>query len=251
MNVDVRARLSLAVALVAGLAAFTWPLFFSPGSALAPAQAPIVFALVLALVLAVVMSELAGGQLDAKALAMLGVLAAVGTVLRPLSAGTAGLELVFFLLIVGGRVFGPSFGFALGTVTMIGSALITGGVGPWLPHQMLAAGLVGLCAGRLPRATGRAELALLTAYGVVSAFVFGWLMDFSWWPFVLGGHTQISFDPTAGPLENLHRFVLYNLATSMGWNVGRALTNAVLVLVLGTPLLRLLRRTARRARFEG
>lgn len=239
-------RPTLVVAGVVGLAAFVWPLFASPDSAVSPAQAPIVFALVLPLVLAVVMSELVGGRLDATALAMLGVLAAVGMVLRPLSAGTAGLELVFFLLIVGGRVFGPGFGFALGAVTMFGSALLTAGVGPWLPHQMLAAGFVGLFAGRLPRAAGRTELALLVAYGAVSAFVFGWLMDLAFWPFVLGGRTQLSFDPHAGPLTNLHRFALYNLATSMGWNVGRALTNAVLLLVLGAPLLRLLRRTARR-----
>jgi energy-coupling factor transport system substrate-specific component len=133
---------------------------------------------------------------------------------------------------------------------MFGSALLTAGVGPWLPHQMLAAGFVGLFAGRLPRAAGRAELALLVAYGTVSAFVFGWLMDLAFWPFVLGGQTQLSFDPHAGPLANLHRFALYNLATSMGWNVGRALTNAALLVVLGAPLLRLLRRTARRASFS-
>ncbi len=35
----------------------------------------------------------------------------------------------------------------------------------------------------------------------------------------------------------------------MGWNLGRALTNAVLILLLGAPLLRLLRRAARRAVF--
>ena len=245
-----RASAALLVGLVAGVAAFAWPLLVSPSSALAPAQAPILFALVLPLVLAVIMSELAGGRLEVKALAVLGVLAAVGTVLRPLSAGTAGLELVFFLMILGGRVFGPGFGFALGALTMFSSALLTSGVGPWLPHQMLAAGFVGLFAGWLPAARGKAELALLAGYGVVSAFVYGWLMDFAFWPFLLGGQTGLSFDPSAGPLDNLHRFALYNLATSMGWNLGRAATNAVLVALVGTPLLRLLRRTARRAGFE-
>lgn len=245
-----RAAATLWIAFVVGVAAFVWPLFISPDSSVLPAQAPILFALVLPLVLAIVLSELAGGRLEVKALAMLGVLAAVGTILRPLSAGTAGLELVFFLMILGGRVFGPGFGFAVGVITMFSSALLTSGVGPWLPHQMIAAGFVGLFAGMLPRATGRAELALLAGYGFVSAFVYGWLMDFAFWPFILGGQTQLSFDAAAGPLENLHRFFLYNLATSMGWNLGRALTNAVLVLVIGTPLLRLLRRSARTAGFE-
>ena len=246
------ARLSLAlgVALAVGLAAFSWPLFLRPESGIPPALAPMVFALVLPIVLAVVLAELAGGRLDVKALAMLGVLAAVGTVLRPLGAGTAGIELVFFLLILAGRVFGAGFGFALGAITLFTSALITSGVGPWLPYQMLAAGFVGLFAGLLPRASGRVELAWLIGYGTISAFVYGWLMDFSFWPFALGDGTQLSFDPSASPLENLHRFVLFNLATSMGWNLGRALTNALAIALVGPALLRLLRRAARQAHFE-
>ena len=245
-----RSNVALLVALATGLVAFGWPLFASPSSTMSPQQAPLVFALVLPLVLAVVLAELAGGRLDVKALAMLGVLAAVGSVLRPLSAGTAGLDLVFFLLILAGRVFGSGFGFALGAVTLFTSALLTGGVGPWLPYQMLAAGFVGLLAAWLPVARGRWEIAVLTAYGAVSAFAYGWLMDFAFWPFALGGQTELSFDAAAGIAENLHRFVLFNLATSMGWNLGRAVTNAVLIIVLGSGLLRVLRRAARRACLE-
>lgn len=238
------------VAIGIGLVAFGWPLFLSPDSSVSAVQAPILFAIVLPLVLAIVLSEIAGGGMDAKTLAMLGVLAAVGTILRPLSAGTAGFELIYFVIILAGRVFGTGFGFALGAITMFSSALITSGVGPWLPFQMLAAGLVGLFAGFLPRASGRTELVLLACYGMISAFAYGWAMDFSFWPFGIGPDTQLSFDPGLGPLGNLHRFVLYNIATSMGWNLGRALTNAVLILLLGGPLLRLLRRSARRANFE-
>ena len=84
------------------------------------------------------LAELTSGGLDAKAVAMLGVLAAVGAALRPLGAGAGGIETVFFLLVLAGRVFGPGFGFVLGSTTLFASALITGGVGPWLPFQMLA-----------------------------------------------------------------------------------------------------------------
>ncbi|MGV8908384.1 MAG: ECF transporter S component [Propionicimonas sp.] len=244
-----RVSLALVVAVVAGAVAFGWPLFLRPESSISPVQAPIMFALVLPMVLAIVLSELAGGRLDVKALAMLGVLAAVGTILRPLSAGTAGFELIFFLIILAGRVFGAGFGFALGAITLFTSALITSGVGPWLPYQMLAAGFVGLFAGWLPPARGKAELLLLAAYGMVSAFAYGALMDFSFWPFAIGEGTQLSFDPAASAMENLHRFFLFNLATSMGWNLGRALTNAILVVLLGAPLLKLFRRTARKASF--
>ncbi|MFT3861907.1 ECF transporter S component [Micropruina sp.] len=245
-----RASWAVAVALAIGALAFGWPLVLRPQSGLPPELAPLVFALVLPLVLAVLLSELAGGRMDARTLAMLGVLAAVGSLLRPLSAGTAGIELLFFVLIVAGRVFGAGFGFALGAITLFTSALITSGVGPWLPYQMLAAGFVGLFAGLLPPARGRAEVWLLAGYGMVSAFAYGWVMDFAFWPFGVGNDTGISFDPALGPLQNLHRFALYNIATSMGWNLGRALTNAVLIALVGPALLRLLRRSARPAAFE-
>lgn len=239
----------LAVTAVAGLVAFAWPLFFDPGSAVSPLQAPLVFASVLPLLLGVVVSDLTGDGMDVKALALLGVLAAVGAILRPLGTGTAGMEPIFFLLILGGRVFGPGFGFAQGALTLFASSLLTAGVGPWLPYQMLAAGFVGLGAGLLPRARGCAEIALLAGWGFVAAFGYGWLMDFAFWPFGLGAATQFSFDPAAGPLRNLHVFALYNLVTSMGWNLGRALTSVLLLALIGPGLLHVLRRGARRANF--
>lgn len=81
---------------------------------------------------------------------MLGVLSALGALSRPLGAGTAGIEFVFIPLILGGRVFGPTFGFLLGSTTLLTSSLLTGGVGPWLPFQMMAASFVGMGAGLLP-----------------------------------------------------------------------------------------------------
>lgn len=239
----------LGAAAVAALVAFGWPLVLPPSGPMDPLLAPTVFALILPLVLAVVLAELSSHALDVKGLALLGVLSAVGAILRPLGAGTAGLEPFFFLLILGGRVFGPGFGFAQGTVTLAASALLTGGVGPWLPYQMLAAGFLGLGAGLLPRCRGAWELAVLAGYGLLLGFAYGWAMDFAFWPFGIGPATQFSFDPAAGPLRNLHTFVLYNLATSMGWNLGRSLTAMLLILVLGPGLLHVLRRAARRASF--
>ena len=235
---------------VAGLIAFGWPLIVDPGSGLAHGgDAPLVFALLLPLLLAVVLAEIAEGGLDVKAVALLGVLSAIGAVLRPLGAGTAGVELVFFLLVLAGRVFGAGFGFVLGATTLFASALITGGVGPWLPYQMLGAAWVGLGAGLLPRARGRAEIALLAAYGMVAGLAYGWLLNFSFWPFAIGTGTGLSFEAGAPVLENLHRFALFSLATSLGWDLGRAITNVVLITVTGTAVLGALRRAARRASF--
>ena len=134
---------------------FCWPLLHprqSAGNAQAhSADAPWIFIAVLPLLLAVVLSELAEGSLDAKAIALLGILAACGAALRVPSPGVAGFEPVFFLLIPAGRVLGRGFGFVLGALTIVVSALITGGVGPWLPVPDVRGGLDGL-RGRLPPA---------------------------------------------------------------------------------------------------
>ena len=135
------------------------------------------------LVLVVLVAQISEGGIDAKALALLGVLSAVNAGLRPLSAGTAGIELMFFLLVIAGRAYGPGFGFTLGCTSVFASAIITGGVGPWLPYQMFGAAFVGLVAGMLPRCRGRVEIALLAAYGFASAYLYGFLLNLSFWPF--------------------------------------------------------------------
>lgn len=246
-----RAAVALGIAAAVSVAAFGWPLLVSPDADLARgAAAPWLFALLLPLVLAVVLAELGSGGLDAKAIAVLGVLSALGAALRPLGAGTAGVEAVFFLLVLGGRVFGPGFGFVLGNTMLFSSALLTGGVGPWLPYQMLAAAWVALGAGLLPPLRGRAELALLAAYSAVAALGYGLLLNLSFWPFALGAaSTSLSYEPGGPVLDNLVRLVAFSIATSLGWDVGRAITTAVLVLATGPVLLRTLRRAARRAHF--
>ena len=141
-----------------GFVAFLWPFVVAPGTFGDAAMAPLMFGALLVLVLAVVFSEIADGGIDAKAIAMLGVLSAIGAALRPLGAGTAGVETIFFTLVIAGRVFGAGFGFALGCTTLFASALITGGVGPWMPYQMFGCAWVGLFAGLLPRVSGRREV---------------------------------------------------------------------------------------------
>src|SRR5690606_645017 len=129
------------------------------------------------------------------------------------------------------------------------SALLTGGVGPWLPFQMMAAAWVGLFAGLLPRARGKAEMALLVAYGVVAGLGFGIIMNFSFLPFGVGRENQLAYIPGAPVLENLHRFLIFSVTTSLGWDLGRALMNAAAILLIGPAVLSALRRIARRAAF--
>lgn len=246
-----RTVVALGLATLAGLVAFTWPLLVDDSWTFEQDRnASISFAGLLLAVLAVAIAEVADGGLDSRTVAMLGVLSAMGAAIRPLGAGTAGIETVFFLLILSGRVFGPGFGFVLGNTALVSSALLTGGVGPWLPYQMLAAGWVAAGAGLLPkRLQGRAELALLAAYGALAGLCYGLLLNLSFWPFALGGGSTVSFVPGDAVSENLRRLVAFSLTTSLGWDIGRAVTTALLVVVAGPVVLRTLRRAARRARF--
>ena len=250
----VRSWALIAVASVVGLVAFGWPLFAPPGGGDATntahaTDAPIVFALVLPLLLAVILAELADGSLDAKAVAVLGVLAACGAALRLTGGGITGFSPVFFLLLPAGRVFGPGFGFVLGCLTLFASALLTGGVGPWLPFQMFGAGWIGLFAGLLPPARGRVEIVVLAAYGAVAGLAFGLVLNLWFWPFSVAPGSELSFVPGAPVVDNLGRFWEFHLTTSLGFDIPRAVGNVVMVLVLGPPTLAALRRTARRGAF--
>jgi len=251
VRIGPRAVAVLAVASLIGVTAFGWPLLATTDSAIGHGRdAPWVFALLLPLVLAVVLAELSEGGLDSKAIAMLGVLSAIGAVVRPLGGGTAGVETVFFLIVLGGRVFGPGFGFVLGNTTLFASALLTAGVGPWLPFQMLGSAWVGLGAGLLPRARGRWEVAMLAGYGAIAGLAYGVLLNLSFWPFAFTSATGVSYIPGDAVLDNLRRLLAFSLATSLGWDIGRAITTAVLVLLTGPVMLATLRRAARRAAFS-
>lgn len=254
-----RSALVLTLACLAGLMMFVWPFLVEvdPERTGHGADAPFVFMAILPVVILVVLAELSEGGMDAKALAMLGVLSAVNAALRPLGAGTAGIETVFFVLVLAGRVFGPGFGFVLGCTSLFASALLTAGVGPWLPFQMMCSAWIGMGAGLLPRrVTGRAEIAMLVVYGVVAAYLFGALMNMWFWPFATGVEVtyhdgNLSYVPGASLWENLHRFLVFTLITSTaGWDTGRAITNAVAIVVIGPALLATLRRAVRRASFD-
>lgn len=247
-----RSGLLLLATTLIGIGAFTWPLLarLSGSENLAHASdAPWVFIAVLPLLLAVLLAELADGTLDAKAIAVLGVLVACGAALRTPAAGVTGFTGVFFLLLPGGRVFGRGFGFVQGALTMFASALLTGGVGPWLPFQMLCTAWVGFGAGCLPRAAGRRELWLLAAYGALAGLAYGVAMDMWFWPFSVSAGNELSFVPGAPLADNLGRFWAFHVASALGFDLPRAVGNALLVLVAGTPALAALRRAARRAAF--
>ena len=157
-------------------------------------------------------------------------------------AATAGFEPVFFLLFPAGYVLGRRFGFLLGALTLFASALVTGGVGPWLPFQMLAAGWMGYGAGMLPQLAGRCGRVLLPLYAGLACLVYGALLNLWFWPFGTGTSTTLSFEPGAAEWHNVAAFCSFDLTTSLGFDIPRAALNAVLILIAGRPVMAALRR---------
>ena len=189
---------------------------------------------------------------DARRVALLAVLAAQLAALRFIEVAIPGpgeFSPVFAPILLAGHVLGPRFGFQLGALGLLVSALITGGVGPWLPYQMMAAGWVGLGGGLLGRvwrapgrpstATRRAELGFLAAEGAFWGLAYGFLLDLWAWVFLGGG--QPAGEPAAAALGRLATLLL----GSLPWDAFRAAGNVLLILLMGRPVLTLLRRAAR------
>jgi energy-coupling factor transport system substrate-specific component len=115
---------------------------------------------------------------------------------------------------------------------------------------MIAAGWFGFGAGCLPaRLRGRAEIVALAAYGAAASLAYGLLLNLSFWPWAVGLGSQISYVPGAPLVENLQRWLAFDIATSLGFDIPRAIITAVLILILGRPVLFALRRATRKAAF--
>ena len=273
-----RRALSVAIYVLCtaiGVLAFIYPFFLdtrATGSiGVAHGQdAPLVTAALVGLSLAALLVELQGQAISAKTVAMLGVLVAITSVLRFVEVAVpmpGGFSPVFVPIILAGYVFGSRFGFLMGAFTLLVSGLITGGVGPWLPYQMFAAGWVGLTAGWLPHLMN-CELRIancesrithhalrITDYGLLCLFSFAWgllygaIINVYFWPFAVGPAEQ-TWRPGIGLGETLARYAAFYVATSLGWDLMRAVSNAALVLLLGVPAVQTLDRFQRRFHFE-
>jgi energy-coupling factor transport system substrate-specific component len=242
-------RLTLAAASLIGALLFLWPFFgFGPAG-----DAP---ALTVALATAVGFAaiELGTRRLDARGFALLAALSALAAGLRlVLVTGIGGFSPFFFLILCAGYAVGPSFGFLTGALALVASAIATGGVGPWLPYQIFAAGWVGLGAGLVgSRRLGfptRRDIAVLAAYGVVAGFAFGAVMDLWDWTFFRGA-PDLGWQPGLGPPETVGRFFRFYVLTSFGYDAFRAIGNAAMVIALGAPFLGALARLRARWHLE-
>ena len=208
---------------VLGAAAFLYP-FWIPGRALPSTahsgDAPLVAALVGALVVATISLEVRRGTMNGATVAILGVLSAFAGLgrLLDLPGNNAGM---LFLVVLGGAAFGARFGLLLGMCTMAVSAFITGGIGPWLPFQMLALGWMGAGAGLVAGATrtlrsARRGRACSPGTRWAWGFLYGAIMNLWFWPFQRGG--ALSWYPGLGLADTLDRYWSFYVATSLGWD---------------------------------
>lgn len=244
------ATVYLLVVLV-GVAAFLYP-FWIPGEAL-PAEAhagdaPLVAAVVGALATMAVTLEVRRGTMNGTTVALLGMLSALAGLMKLLDLPGGGSGL-FFLVVLAGAAFGPRFGLLLGLSSFLVSAVLSSGLGPWLPFQMLTLGFMGGGAGALGRATAhfgpRLEVAILAVYGWVWGFAFGAVMNLWFWPFVRDG-SELSWAPGMGLGETLQHYWAFYVATSFAWDAAGAMANAIIILMIGRALLPPLRRHAHR-----
>lgn len=283
-----RSAFVLTVATVVGIVAFLGPFVLSVpqiagadrGAAHA-GDAPLVFAALGILCLIALLVETGGRGPDAKQVALLGVLVATNAALR-LVPDLLGASPIYFLPIMVGYVWGPSFGFLLGAASLALSALLTGGIGPWVPFQMLTLGWVGMTAGLLPwrtrhRTAGighrgeqlptglrerpwadapltpRYAILLLAVFAGLWGFLFGAIMNLWFWPFAAPAapiDAGLYWAPGLGLGETVRRYAVFYLATSATYDATRAVGNVTMMLVFGRPVLLLLLRFRQRFTWE-
>jgi energy-coupling factor transport system substrate-specific component len=241
-------------AVLAGITAAGLFLFIAPlllGSRFP--QAVLLFsALVAVSALVVVAIAVQTHRLSTRLLAILAALVAVDAVMRlVIVIGLLGFSPIFFLIIAGGFALGPSFGFASGAMTLLLSAVLTAGLGPWLPYQMLAAGWVGMGAGYLGRVTGgstsRVSIGLLAVYGAAAGLAYGMLLDLWEWPLLLNpAASALSWTPGLALVDLTRRFAGFYLTTSLVYDAFRAVGNLLLIAALGAPVIVALNRFRRR-----
>ena len=134
----------------------------------------------------------------------------------------------------------------MGALTLLLSAVITAGIGPWLPFQMICAAWIGAGAGLIPMSTTpEMQRSVLAGYGVLVGLLFGALMNLYSWPFAAPGtaiEQSLYWVPGLSPAETLERYWHFYLTTSLVHDATRAVATSALLIVAGPAVIRLLLR---------
>ena len=242
--------LPIGLVSLVGAALFAWPFIGSDLPASTPA-----WTLSVACIAALILVEAGTRQLDSRGLALLAAIAAIDTALRlAVVEGIGGFSPIYFLVLCAGFVFGPSYGFLAGALSILVSALAGAGVGPWVPYQVFAVGWVGVAAGLAGRwrspLPGWRDILVLAAIGALMGWVVGALLDIQDWIPVYRGNPTLGWEPGMNAATAAVHFVRFYLLTSLAYDTFRAVGNVVMVVALGAPVLAALSRLKARLTFE-
>lgn len=165
----------------------------------------------------------------AQKIVLIALLAAAACAGRVLFAAIPSVQPASFLIILTGIVFGPQAGFMTGAMTALTSNMLLG-QGPWTVWQMAAWGVMGLLSGLLCRILKK-HLAVLSAYGFLWGFLYGWFLNL--WTVSGGFFGAFSL-----------RAVIAACIASFPLDLAHAACNLLLLLLLARPFLRKLERIA-------
>lgn len=254
-----------ALSTLIGIAAFVYPFclpYVPPSASMGQAHshdAPLLLIALVGVSLVAVMLEVQSHTAGAKRIALAGMLVSTNAMLRFAEVampGPGGFSPVFFLIVVSGYVYGARFGFLMGAMTLLVSALITAGVGSWLPYQMYTAGWVGmtapLCRPLVRWLGGQGkwrEVLVLAGFSGGWGLLYGAIMNIWFWPFAVGPVEQ-HWRPGMTVTDLLRHYALFYLATSFAWDMMRLAGNIILTVSFGLPTLRAMRRFQSRFEFS-
>ena len=177
----------------------------------------------------VAVSAVETGPNRSRELALVAALAAAAAGGRVLFAFIPNVQPVTMIVAVTGATLGARAGLATGgAAALVSNAVL--GQGPWTPWQMIGWGLVGATAAPVGRLL-RSRYAL-AAFGIAWGFLFDWLMDVWAWS-------------ALGPSADVHSFLTL-ASTGIPFDIAHATGNAVIALVAGPTMIRMLDRYARR-----
>lgn len=239
-----RSNATLLVTALLGLGWLGWPIwssFTAPNRDDTAAEFPFLLAAVLALLALLSTTIWLDANRRAAVFGPVLLLAVVDVVFRlVLSPGGAGIEPVYALPLVAGAALGAPAGFLTGALAALASSMALGLVDTPLVSQILVWGIWGAVGGLLRplRPVIAWILGVLAAVplGLISGValnIMGWTGD--------GEAVTGGFLPGLPPWEAGQRLMEYSMATSLAFDLTRGVTNALIILLIGLPLLRALR----------
>ncbi len=242
--VNWRSHSALWVLVLLGTGWLGWPIwssFTAPGRDALEAEFPLLLAALLGFMGVLATSIWLDANRRAAVFGPILLVTTVDIIFRlVLSPGGAGIEPVYALPLLAGAALGAPAGFLTGALAALASSVALGLVDTPLVSQILVWGTWGAVGGLLR------SLRPTTAWLIAAAISFplglftGLALNIAGWT---GERDAITggFLPGLPPLDALQRLLDYTLATSLAFDLTRAVVNAILVLAIGLPVLSALR----------